>query len=175
MKSNFLKIFIVVLAIFLASACARSGAVDVGTDASDFSATDVDGKTVKLSDFKGKIVILNFFATWCPPCRGEIPDFVALQKTYGAKALAIIGVSNENVSTVKNFVNAAGVNYAVLLDASGAASDAYGPIRAIPTTFVIDKEFKIRQVYIGARPREVFENDIKELSKPIAQKGEPAK
>ncbi len=165
MKANFLKVFAVMFVIFMVGACSGSSALEVGQEAPDFTTAESDGKDMKLTDFKGKVIILNFFATWCPPCRSEIPDFIELQKAYGDQGLAIIGVSKEDVSTVKNFVESAGINYAVFVDTKGVAYDVYGPIRGVPTTFIIDKDFKIRQIYIGARPRPVFEKDIKELLK----------
>ena len=151
-------------ALLVTAACSRSAAIETGQDAPDFAVTDVDGKPVSLSEFKGKVIILNFFATWCPPCRAEIPDFIELTKAYGDK-LAIIGVSDEDKGSLKGFTKSQGINYSVLIDREGKASSAYGPIRAVPTTFVIDKNFKIRRHYIGARSKEEFENDIKEMLK----------
>ena len=151
-------------AFLMTAACSRSTAIEIGQDAPDFALTDVDGKPVSLSEFKGKVIILNFFATWCPPCRAEIPDFIELTKAYGDK-LAIIGVSDEDQGSLKGFAESQGINYPVLIDREGKASSAYGPMRAVPTTFVIDKDFKIRRHYIGARSREEFENDMKEILK----------
>jgi len=155
-------VVVLFFAFLMTAACSRSAAIETGQDAPDFALTDVDGKPVSLSEFKGKVIILNFFATWCPPCRAEIPDFIELTKAYGDK-LAIIGVSDEDQDGVKSLVKSQGINYPVLIDREGKASSAYGPIRAVPTTFVIDKNFKIRRHYIGARSREEFENDIKEI------------
>ena len=164
-KTIFGRLSILVIIALVLGACSQGGAVEIGEEAPDFSLKDMDGKTVNLSDFKGKVVILDFFATWCPPCRGEIPDFVELQKAYGSQGAAIIGVSNEAPGELKAFAGEFGINYPVLVDAQEAAQAAYGPIRAVPTTFVIGKDSKIARVYVGARPKEVFENDIKELLK----------
>src|SRR5690242_2478146 len=101
---------------------------------------NVDGHTVRSADFKGKVVILDFWATWCPPCRAEIPGLIELQKQYGKQGLAVIGVSvdQDGASAVKAFAQKFGMNYPVLL-ADPKVVQAYGGIEAIPTTFVIDR------------------------------------
>jgi len=78
---------------FILGACAQSYAIEVGQSAPDFSLTNIDGQKTSLADFKGKVIILNFFASWCPPCRSEIPDFVELQKAYADKGFTFVGVS----------------------------------------------------------------------------------
>lgn len=159
------KILLLMLAVFLVGACSRGGAIEIGESAKDFTLNDLDGKAVQLSDFKGKAIILNFFATWCPPCRSEIPDFIELENAYASKGFSVIGVSNEDPKAIKGFATKAGINYPVLIDPNDKVYTLYGPIRGIPTTFIIDKDFRIRQMYIGARSKDVFENDIKELLK----------
>lgn len=164
MKLRFGTIIVVLLTLFLAGACARLNAVEVGDNAPDFSLTDLDGKTVRLSDFSGKVVVLDFFASWCPPCREEVPDFISLQKVYGNQGFSMLGVSLVSLQESKDFARKAGINYPVVVD-DGKASASYGPIRSIPTTFVIAKDGKVAKKYIGYRPKDVFENDIKELLK----------
>lgn len=144
------------MSVFLLSACARS------TDAADLNLKDINGNMVNLSDYKGKVIILDFFATWCPPCKEEIPDFIELQKKYCGQGFTMIGISLSKMGEMKSFVERMGINYPVLID-DGYATAVYGPIRSIPTTFIIDKEFKVVKKYIGFRPKEVFENDIKAL------------
>lgn len=158
------KVFIFILALFLLGACSQGSAVEIGQKAPEFSLSDINGKTVSLSDFKGKVVILDFFASWCPPCKQEIPDFIELQKAYGDKGFAMIGVALENAREAKDFAVKALINYPVLVD-DEKVSNSYGPIRSIPTTFILDKAGKIVKMYIGFRPKDVFENDIKELLK----------
>lgn len=158
------KVFIFILALFLLGACSQSSAVEIGQKAPEFSLSDINGKTVSLSDFKEKVVILDFFASWCPPCKQEIPDFIELQKAYGDKGFAMIGVALENAREAKDFAVKALINYPVLVD-DEKVSNSYGPIRSIPTTFILDKAGKIVKMYIGFRPKDVFENDIKELLK----------
>jgi cytochrome c biogenesis protein CcmG/thiol:disulfide interchange protein DsbE len=123
-----------------------------------------DGKTVKLSDFKGKVRIVDFWATWCPPCRGEIPHFVALQKKYKKKGLEVIGLSvdRDGPDVVNKFAKEQGINYTSLMADDKAMSD-YGGIRGIPTTFVIDRDGNIVKKYVGGQDEAAFEKDIKDL------------
>lgn len=158
------RVLILFMAIFMLGACSRTNAVELGDTALNFTLSDLSGKEVRLSDFKGKVIILNFFATWCPPCRMEIPDFIELQRLYGPKGVSFIGVALVSPEDAKGFADKAGVNYPVLID-DKKVSAAYGPIRSIPTTFIIGKDFKVAKIYIGARSRNVFESDIKELLK----------
>ena len=156
------RIFVVILTAFLLGACSKVSAIEMGDDAKDISLVDIDGKPVSLAEFRGKVIILDFFASWCPPCREEIPDFIKLQNEYKDKGFSVVGVSLVDPKESKDFARQIGINYPIVVD-DGRASSAYGPVRGIPTTFVIDKNFKIARVYIGYRPKEVFENDIKEL------------
>jgi cytochrome c biogenesis protein CcmG/thiol:disulfide interchange protein DsbE len=142
----------------------RSEAVEIGGEAPGFTLNDPDGKAVSLSDFKGKVIILDFFATWCPPCREEIPDFIKLSDAYAPKGFAMIGVSLVTAGETKEFAEKVKFNYPVVID-DGKVSNTYGPIRSIPTTFVIDKDMKIVKMYIGFRDKEVFERDIQALLK----------
>ena len=159
--SKFLACFII---IFTLGACSQSSAIEIGQNAPDFTLTDTGGQKVNLSDFKGKAVILNFFASWCPPCRAEIPDFIELQKVYGNKGFTFVGVSLVDAQDSKNFAEKMGINYPVLVD-DGKVSMLYGPVRSIPTTYVIGKDSKVVKMYIGSRSREVFETDIKDMLK----------
>lgn len=142
-------------------------AVEPGAAAPSWELRDVDGKTVKLSDFKDKVVVLDFWATWCPPCRKEIPGFVALQKQYGKDGLAIVGISldQDGAAKVKKFIKANGMNYPVVMGNEDLSRD-YGSIRAIPTTFVIDRAGKIVSKHVGYEDQAVFEKEIKPLLKP---------
>jgi peroxiredoxin len=156
----FLKAFALVLTAFVLSACGRS----VPATAADLNLRDLDGNMVNLSDFKGKVIILDFFATWCPPCKQEIPDFIKLQNEYRDKGFTMIGISLSRMSDMQSFARDFGINYPVLID-DGYAAAVYGPIRSIPTTFIIDQNFKVVKKYIGFKPKEVFEADIKALLK----------
>ena len=158
------KTLAVAIMLILLTSCSQGNAIEVGKYAPDFTLTDMNSQKVSLTDFKGKAMILNFFASWCPPCRGEIPDFVALQKAYGDKDFTFVGVSLVGAQESKDFAAKMRINYPILID-DGKVSVAYGPVRAIPTTYVIDKYGKIVKMYIGFKPKEIFEQDIKEALK----------
>lgn len=132
--------------------------------APDFTLLDIHGNKKSLSDFKGKVVILDFWATWCPPCRKEIPHFVELYDDYKERGLEIIGVAldKDGEKVVSLFINENGIDYTVLLG-DREVSNLYGGIPYIPTTFIIDREGRIRKKYIGYRDKSVFENDIREI------------
>jgi peroxiredoxin len=129
--------------------------------APDWQLNDVEGKSVKLSDFKGKVVILDFWATWCPPCRAEIPGFVALQKKYADRGFTMIGVSldQQGVSVVKPFMSKFAMNYPIVIG-NQKVTDDYGGIRAIPTTFVIDQQGNIVTGFEGFTDQATFESVI---------------
>ena len=112
--------------------------------APDWQLNGPTGKTVKFSDFRGKVVILNFSATWCAPCRLEIPYLIELQKRYGDRGLAVIGVSldEQGPDVVKEFVKQLGVNYPIVIG-NEKITEAYGGIEGIPTTFVIDRQGRV--------------------------------
>lgn len=131
--------------------------------------TDLKGAPMKSQDLAGKVVLLNFWATWCGPCIAEIPDLIELQNQYGAQGLVIVGVSVDNpvggaapASLVRSFVNEHRISYAVGMSepASSIVSD-YGGISAIPTTFLIDRENSIRSKTVGARNKAYFESLVR--------------
>ena len=149
------------------SVCAATAAVFIVCAAAAPAATelnlqDMNGKAVNLSDYKGKVIILDFFATWCPPCKQEIPDFVELQKEYGDQGFTMIGVSLSGASDMRKFASRHGINYPVLMD-SRKVQAAYGPVRSIPTTLVLDQNMNVVKQYIGYKPKSVFEADITTL------------
>jgi cytochrome c biogenesis protein CcmG/thiol:disulfide interchange protein DsbE len=134
--------------------------------APDFSLSDLEGKKVSLSDYRGKVVVLDFWATWCPPCRKGIPDFVEMQQEYGKDNFVVLGINldrGDNVSPlVEEFAKNYEINYPVLYHNQQIVM-AYGGIQSIPTTFVIDQEGKVRQGVVGYRPKEFFKGVIDPL------------
>jgi thiol-disulfide isomerase/thioredoxin len=147
----------------MASAFAQE-ALSARTPAPGWKLTDLNGRNVNFSDFRGKVVILDFWATWCVPCRVEIPHFVELQKQYGAKGVAVIGVSldEQGPDVVKRFVKQFEVNYSIVIGNEKIA-EKYGGIVALPTTFVIDRQGRIVNQHIGYDDKAVFEKEIQSL------------
>jgi len=141
-----------------------------GVAAPEFDLPSLDGRRVKLSDFRGKAVLLNFWATWCPPCKVEMPWFAELQEQYGPDGLVILGVAMDDSEPAKisQFVNDLGVNYPVLLGTDKVADD-YGDVEYLPTTFYIDRNGKIVTKTDGLLSRQEIEDDIKTaLSAPYS-------
>jgi thiol-disulfide isomerase/thioredoxin len=131
----------------------------------DFTMKDLDGKDVSLSSFKGKVILLNFWATWCGPCKAEIPGFVELQQQYGKDGLIVVGYSvDDEAPKARAFANEYKINYPVLLGLGREdVQDAYGPIWGIPASFIISREGKVCQKHLGIAPKAVFEKEIKAL------------
>jgi peroxiredoxin len=132
--------------------------------APDFTLKDADGKTVKLSDYKGKVVLLDFFATWCGPCKIEIPWFVDFERTHKDKGFSVLGVSmdDEGWEVVKPFIQGLSVNYRVVIG-NDFTAQAYGGVDALPTTFLIDREGRIAAVHVGLAGKKDFEDGILQL------------
>ena len=142
---------------------ARS-ALPVLSKAPAWTLRDVDGREVKSTDFKGKVVVVDFWATWCPPCRKEIPDYIALQKKYADRGLVILGFSMDEgpAADVKAFGVKMKVNYPLLM-ADGAVAEAFGGVEGLPTAFVIDREGNIRHRKVGLSDPAAYEKLIASL------------
>lgn len=137
-----------------------------GDKAPEFSLKSVDGKIVKLSDYKGKVVIIDFWATWCPPCRRGIPDLVAIQNEFTDKVV-IVGISLDREKTIKDvpgFVKDYGINYPIVYGDDKVVI-SYGGIQSIPTSFVVDKTGNVADMHVGLVSKETYTNKIKELLK----------
>jgi thiol-disulfide isomerase/thioredoxin len=130
--------------------------------APDFALESLDGGTMRLSDLRGKAVLLNFWATWCGPCKIEMPWFVDLQKQYGSQGLQIVGVAMDDASKedIAKFAKDMGVNYPILIGKE-AVGDQYGGVPALPETFLIGRDGKIVDKIIGLRGKSEIEDSIK--------------
>ncbi|MDP8240148.1 MAG: TlpA disulfide reductase family protein [Candidatus Hatepunaea meridiana] len=139
--------------------------------AADFLLRELEGKMIKLSDYKGKVIILDFWATWCPPCVQEIPHFNELAKEYAEKGLIVLGVSVDRggVDVVKKFIkDKIPINYPIVIADKETHSkyQSYLPKDeqgGIPFTFIIDRKGNVRDHYVGYRPKEVFVEAITPL------------
>ena len=132
--------------------------------APDFELTDLEGNSVRLSDYHGTVVIIDFWATWCPPCRKGIPEFVSLQSEYDTDDLVILGISVDQGESpiVNEFARQYKINYPVLHDTPEVRA-AYGGISVIPTTFIVDRDGYVRQWVQGYQPKSFFKQVLKKL------------
>jgi cytochrome c biogenesis protein CcmG/thiol:disulfide interchange protein DsbE len=132
--------------------------------APDFVLKDMDGASVRLSDYRGKVVLLNFWATWCAPCRLEIPWFVDFEQRFKNSGFSVVGVSmdEEGASVVRPFLSEMGVNYRTLLGDSIVA-ELYGGVNSLPTSLLIDRQGRIASAHLGLVHRTAHEAEIKEL------------
>jgi thiol-disulfide isomerase/thioredoxin len=131
----------------------------------NFTMKDVDGNQVSLASYKGKVVLLNFWATWCGPCKAEIPGFVRLQEKYRDKGLVIVGYSvDDTADKAKAYAAEYKMNYPILLgEGREDVQDAYGPIWGIPASFIISKDGKVCRKHMGIAPEAVFEKEVAAL------------
>lgn len=134
------------------------------TSAPQFVLKDLDGHTVRLSDYRGKVVLINFWATWCPPCRAEMPDLVRLQREHGKAGLQIIGVTYppEKETRVRRFAKSLKVNYPIILGTRQIKA-RFSSDETLPLTVVIDREGKVSDIISGILLREEFDEKIKPL------------
>ncbi|HEY3740481.1 MAG TPA: redoxin domain-containing protein [Bryobacteraceae bacterium] len=143
--------------------------------APDFTLKDANGKTVKLTDYKGKVVLLNFWATWCGPCKIEIPWFKEFETTYKNQGFAVLGVAmdDDGWDAVKPYLADKEVNYRVVVGTE-QVSLLYGDVESLPTTFVIDREGRIASVHVGLISKGDYTNEIKQLLSPDKPAEKPA-
>lgn len=124
--------------------------------APDVTVETMDGETIALADRPGEVLLVNFWATWCAPCRKEIPDLIDLQNDFGPDGLTVIGVSldQQGAAVVKPFLDEYAVNYPIVLDAEGIVEQAFGGIYGLPMTYVIGPEGRIQHRVLGLFPTE---------------------
>ncbi len=159
----------VLAAAILLTACSSPGtsvraAVKPEKDrkaAPDFTLKDANGRVVKLSDYRGKVVLLNFWATWCGPCKIEIPWFMEFEQTYKDRGFAVLGVSmdEDGWETVKPYIADKKVNYRVVLG-DDTVGNLYGGIESLPTTFLIDQSGRVASVHIGLVSKKDYSTEI---------------
>ena len=132
--------------------------------APDFKLKDASGMSVELSSYRGKVVLLNFWATWCGPCEMEIPWFVQFEQEYKSKGFEVVGISmdDDGWQVIKPFISAKKINYRILLG-DDSVTQLYGGVDALPTSFMIDRDGRIAAVHIGLAGKDEYSNEIEHL------------
>ncbi|MBE0461107.1 MAG: TlpA family protein disulfide reductase [Candidatus Aminicenantes bacterium] len=135
-------------------------------DAPDFTLTDLSGNKISLSGLNGKVIFLNFWATWCPPCKKEIPGFIEIYEKYKDQEMVIVGISLDKTGTdsVRDFVEKVKITYPVAMGTNDIVND-YKPGRFIPTTIIVDKNGKIRHKHVGYMDKDTLEKNFLDLNK----------
>ena len=159
------------IALLLAS-CSRPSSLPTGElksegqrkQAPNFSLKDADGNAVNLSDYRGKVVLVNFWATWCGPCEAEIPWFIEFEKKYKDQGFAVLGVSmdDDGWKSVRPYVASHKINYRVMIG-SEVVSQQFGEIDSLPTSFMLDREGRIASSHIGLVDKVDYQNEIVKL------------
>lgn len=129
-----------------------------------FALKDINGSTVRLRAYRGKVVLINFWATWCPPCRAEMPDLVRLQREHAKQGLQIIGITYppEKKSRVRRFARSLKVNYPIILG-TRQLRERFSSDETLPLTVVIDRDGKVKEIISGILLRQEFDEKIKPL------------
>jgi len=140
----------------------------------DFELLGLDGESRQLSDLRGRVVLINFWATWCASCRGEMPDLDELHAELGDRDVSILGIATDrDPALVGPYVAELGIHYPILLDPNAVSAAIFGGVEGYPKTFILDREGLLYSSYLGARGKAVFEEDLRYLLKappsPAAQ------
>ena len=162
-------IAIIFILCLLSSACSRekggeaTGSIIIGSKAPDFSMTGISGQQISLKDLRGQGVLVNFWATWCYPCREEMDDLKAAYEKYKDQGIVILGIDmKEGEETVRKFTDSYKITYPILIDTDGKVSDAYN-VFGIPSSFFIDREGIIRDIILGEMNQDSINNKIEKL------------
>lgn len=160
---SMISVLFIVGSLLISPGQASAGDVQPAREAPDFTLSDTDGKRISLSDFKGKVILIDFWATWCPFCRESIPILGSLYNDYKDKGLEIIGIALEydGGKGLKRFAEQKNITYTLLIGNEKLATEysAYG----VPTRFLINREGKIVEKFVGFQDKEIFESAIKQL------------
>lgn len=158
------RLVLLILAVAGVGLATNGQATDRQEPAPGFQLKDISGRTVRLSDYEGKVVLLNFWATWCAPCRAEMRDLVKLQAEYQSKGLHVVGMTYPAYTrvAVRNIARRLRLNYPILLGTRGLA-DKYDVGEVVPTTIVVDRQGKIRARILGILQADEFEQLVKPL------------
>lgn len=142
-------------------------AIAQSSKAPQLTLKDLKGRELRLSDYRGKVVLLNFWATWCPPCRAEIPELIKKQKMYGSQGLQIVGITYppQKTSEVRSFVHRLGLNYPIALGTK-ATKSLFTSSDALPVTVVIDRDGLIHDVIEGVMYEDEFDQKVRPLLTP---------
>jgi peroxiredoxin len=171
---GFVRFYVTIILVGILLICGCGGQDKspplVSQAAPDFALEDLNGRVYRLTNFKGRIVLLNFFATWCRPCRQEIPHLLKLREKFGDQGLEIVGVSldHQGDEVLRPFIHHYGITYPVLLATREVVLD-YGGIQGIPTTFVIDHDGTISDFFAGMPPSHLMEESVRRLLKHKGQ------
>jgi len=160
-----------ILALFLAGCTksAKEAESNIKTEsgrkkAPDFSLKDVNGDVVKLADYKGKVVLVNFWATWCGPCELEIPWFVEFEQKYKGRDFAVLGISmdDDGWKSVRPYIGSHKINYRMVIG-SEVVSQQFGGVDSLPTTFILDRQGRIAAGHVGLVDKRDYQNEILKL------------
>src|ERR1700692_1136127 len=157
---------------FLLASCSRPSSLPTGElksgghrkPAPNFSLKDSDGNAVNLTDYRGKVVLVNFWATWCGPCEAEIPWFIEFEKKYKDQGFAVLGVSmdDDGWKSVRPYIASHKINYRIMIG-SQVISDQFGEIESLPTSFVLDRQGRIASNHVGLIDKVDYQNEIVKL------------